>query len=698
MGRHLRPSRRRARSSLPDRPVLDLGPGVHADRRAGQGQDLQGRLRVLRRRRQGDGPVRLHGRRDAQPRASPSLPAEDVAKVKDTLAKMLAGTFGRFDVFAGPIKDNTGKELLPAGSKLEQSDLDQFPPGAPGSRVQDLHVLVERRHHERVARADRRRKSQGVRGDGPELVASCRHGPMAPARDAAIDRVRSPRPPSRRRASSSRFPGIARERRRRLRRARRRDPRAPRRERGRQEHADERPRRALPARRGPAPSWTARRSRSVAARRDRGTASGWSISISRWSPRRPSTENVLLGMDRPRFRLDLRKTEAEVDRSRERFGLHVDPRAHVWQLSVGEQQRVEILKMLHRGARILIMDEPTAVLAPQEAEELFVTLRSMTAAGGASSSSATSSARSWPSPTGSRSCAAVEVTARRAPGGHDHGPISPGSWSVGRSSRCSTARRWSAAGSSCRSAGSRPSTTVACPPCATCRSTSRPARSSGSPRSPATARPSSPRSSPGCGAARGPDHDRRVGRRQPARRRTRSGHGVGHVPEDRAGVGSSPNLSIVDNLIMKRYRRRARRAAAGSWTTRRRGRWRPRPQGRATRSPSPSIDTQARLLSGGNLQRLILAREIDAAPTPAGRGPADARPGRRGDRGRPPDAARAAVSAGTAILLISEDLDEILALADRIDVMYEGRIAARSTPRTADIHEIGLLHDRRCAA
>ena len=61
------------------------------------------------------------------------LPPADVAKVKDTLAKMLAGTFGRFDVFAGPIKDNTGKELLPSGSKLEQSDLDQFPPGAPGN-------------------------------------------------------------------------------------------------------------------------------------------------------------------------------------------------------------------------------------------------------------------------------------------------------------------------------------------------------------------------------------------------------------------------------------------------------------------------------------------------------------------------------------------------------------------------------------
>ncbi len=61
------------------------------------------------------------------------LPAADLTLVKDTLAKMLAGEFGRFDVFAGPIKDNTGKEILAAGAKLEQSDLDQFPPGAPGA-------------------------------------------------------------------------------------------------------------------------------------------------------------------------------------------------------------------------------------------------------------------------------------------------------------------------------------------------------------------------------------------------------------------------------------------------------------------------------------------------------------------------------------------------------------------------------------
>ncbi len=72
------------------------------------------------------------------------LPAADVQLVKDTLAKMLAGQFTRFDVFAGPIKDNTGKEILAAGQKLVQADLDQFPPGAPGSECKVcMHWFAE---------------------------------------------------------------------------------------------------------------------------------------------------------------------------------------------------------------------------------------------------------------------------------------------------------------------------------------------------------------------------------------------------------------------------------------------------------------------------------------------------------------------------------------------------------------------------
>ena len=93
------------------------------------------------------------------------------------------------------------------------------------------------------------------------------------------------------------------------------------------------------------------------------------------------TENILLGLDDPRFWMDLPRYEAKVGALAEETGLAVDPTAKVWQLSVGEQQRVEILKMLYRGANILIMDEPTAVLAPQEIDELFQTLRGMTASG-----------------------------------------------------------------------------------------------------------------------------------------------------------------------------------------------------------------------------------------------------------------------------------------------------------------------------
>jgi basic membrane protein A and related proteins len=72
------------------------------------------------------------------------LPAADLNMVKDTLSKMLAGTFGRFDVFTGPINDNQGNEVLAAGEKLDQADLDQFPPGATGNECDPcMHWLAE---------------------------------------------------------------------------------------------------------------------------------------------------------------------------------------------------------------------------------------------------------------------------------------------------------------------------------------------------------------------------------------------------------------------------------------------------------------------------------------------------------------------------------------------------------------------------
>ena len=94
-------------------------------------------------------------------------------------------------------------------------------------------------------------------------------------------------------------------------------------------------------------------------------------------PTQTVTENILLGLDEPRFFMNLAEYDKKILALQDQYGLRVDPTAKIWQLSVGEQQRVEILKTLYRGAQILIMDEPTAVLAPQEIDELMSTMRSM---------------------------------------------------------------------------------------------------------------------------------------------------------------------------------------------------------------------------------------------------------------------------------------------------------------------------------
>ncbi|SDQ86396.1 ABC transporter ATP-binding protein [Thermostaphylospora chromogena] len=93
-------------------------------------------------------------------------------------------------------------------------------------------------------------------------------------------------------------------------------------------------------------------------------------------------ENIVLGDEPTRFgRLDFARARARITELAERHGLRVDPDRLVEDLGVGDRQRVEILKVLYRGARILILDEPTAVLVPQEVEELFANLRELKAEG-----------------------------------------------------------------------------------------------------------------------------------------------------------------------------------------------------------------------------------------------------------------------------------------------------------------------------
>ena len=99
-------------------------------------------------------------------------------------------------------------------------------------------------------------------------------------------------------------------------------------------------------------------------------------------PSQSVLENIIVGADRGKgIFLDLKTARREVLALQKRFGLQIDPDARVWTLSVGEQQKLEILKALYRDVDILIMDEPTAVLAPSETAELFHTLRSLVGEG-----------------------------------------------------------------------------------------------------------------------------------------------------------------------------------------------------------------------------------------------------------------------------------------------------------------------------
>lgn len=99
-------------------------------------------------------------------------------------------------------------------------------------------------------------------------------------------------------------------------------------------------------------------------------------------PKLTVTENIILGMEKT-WRLNLQSKQQEIAALSQAYKLEIDPTAKVENLSVGAQQRVEILKVLYRRAKLLILDEPTAVLTPPEVESLIAILRQLAAAGNA---------------------------------------------------------------------------------------------------------------------------------------------------------------------------------------------------------------------------------------------------------------------------------------------------------------------------
>jgi simple sugar transport system ATP-binding protein len=164
--------------------------------------------------------------------------------------------------------------------------------------------------------------------------------------------------------------------------------------------------------------------------------------------------------------------------------------------------------------------------------------------------------------------------------------------------------------------------------------------------------------------------------------------GIAHVPEDRLHTGVAPSLSIASNVVLKSYR--GADASHGPFLRLRRIRDRAVELIRRYDVKAPGPSAPARLLSGGNLQKVVLAREFSGEP----RVLVVAAPTRGLDVGAIETVhayLREAAQDGVAILLISEDLDEVLTLADRVAVMYEGAIVGEVDARHATVEQVGLL-------
>jgi general nucleoside transport system ATP-binding protein len=401
-------------------------------------------------------------------------------------------------------------------------------------------------------------------------------------------------------------------------------------------------------------------------------------------------ENVVLGDHRSigrGFLLRSRAIERAVAELSLRYGLAVDPRARIWQLSLGEQQRVEILKALYQEARILILDEPTAVLTPQESESLFETIRAMALDGRtiifishklhevkAVADRVTILRRG-------RTIATVPAA--------DATPRSLAALMVGREielgrrngARAVGAPRLQLAGVSAN--GDRGRSAV--------RDISLTVRrgeifavagvaGNGQRELAETIAGMRPLAH---GSIAVDGHTIRGGDPREA-----IAAGIAYVPEDRLGTGVAPGLSVASNVVLKSYRRPPASRGPLLLVGKVRELARNAMERYDVRASSP--DVPARQLSGGNLQKVVLAREFSGEPAVL----VAASPTRGLDVAGIETVhsyLRSAAERGVALLLISEDLDEIRALADRVAVMYEGAIVGEREAGSATVEELGLL-------
>jgi simple sugar transport system ATP-binding protein len=403
-------------------------------------------------------------------------------------------------------------------------------------------------------------------------------------------------------------------------------------------------------------------------------------------------ENLMLGLPGAPFRLNTSGVIGQVRELSQRYRLKVDPSRPVWQLSVGEQQRVEILKTLQRGARILILDEPTAVLTPQESEDLMHTLRQIAAEGRTVIliSHKLEEVRS----------VADRVTVLRG------GTVVASALPIGELSTRDLAHLMVG-----EQAPSIRSFAVARQTSAVRANTEKRLVLDGvSVLDDRGLKTLSLDIAVGeiLGIAGVAGNGQRElahvvsGLRKPVRGkilldqrdvtrlnpRGMTRRGVAHIPEDRLGEGLIGNLPLTDNAVLKSYDRPP--LAWGPFLNLQR-------VVRFTQSLIQRFgirgarpDSATRLLSGGQLQRLLLAREMALDP----RVIVAVHPTRGLDVAatqQVQDWLVAARDEGASILLISEDLDEVMQLSDRIAVLYEGEIVGTLAGAGADRGTIGLM-------
>lgn len=408
------------------------------------------------------------------------------------------------------------------------------------------------------------------------------------------------------------------------------------------------------------------------------------------------TENIILGLKSTREPLlDIEYARKRIVELSKIYNLEVDPDARIEQLSVGEKQRVEIIKALYRGAKVLILDEPTSVLTPQESQALFKILRSMQQKG----LSIIFITHKLPEVMAVSDRVTVlrrgKVVARLET--KKTNPLELARKMVGREVLFSIKKPAQKKGKvALKVSGLHALNDKGLPALKNVSFTVHEGEILGL-------------------AGVAGNGQRELAEVLVGMRRVTAGkiyvfgkdmtnrppkdfieEGVGYIPEDRIGTGLILDFSIAENLILEVHSKHPfsykwflpfdKRYFLNDEQIRKHAELLVREYGIIT----PSIDVPARNLSGGNLQRLLLAKVLSRKPKIL----IAAQPTAGLDIAGVEFIHRKLIEQkrkNVAILLISEDLNELMLLSDRIAVIYEGEIMGIVSPKRVSIEEIGLM-------